>query len=199
MTTAEDYFSDGESFFKIGQFDKAIECLNKAIEQGKDDVAVYVLRGTLRSILRLHEEAIEDYNKVISSNTCTYDDILLAYTNRGHAKHLLKQNKEAIADYDEAMRINPNYAMAYNGRGNVKLDLGQTQDAIKDFNEAIERSQKNEKTMMYRHLMYGCRGRVKSDLGQYEEALEDLDIAINLNPYFFGLYVNRGCVKIDFI
>jgi len=132
--TAEEWKERGVSFSISGEYEKAIECFDKAIELNPNLTKAYINRGNAYYYLEQYEKAIEDYSKAIEIDP----DYARAYNNRGNAYRHLKQYERAIEDYNKAIEIDPDYAWTYNSRGLAYYNLEQYEKAIEDYNRAIE-------------------------------------------------------------
>jgi tetratricopeptide (TPR) repeat protein len=110
--TAFEWTKKGISFAMNGEYQKAIECYDKAIELDPNLAEAYNNRGVAYRALRLYESAIEDCNKAIELDP----NLAEAYNNRGLAYCALNQYEKAIEDFNKAIELNPNYAIAYNNR-----------------------------------------------------------------------------------
>ncbi|RLG44327.1 MAG: hypothetical protein DRN81_04785 [Thermoproteota archaeon] len=177
----------GFSFCNLGQYEKAINDFNKAIEIDPSDAVAYTNRGTAYDNLGQYDKAIDDYNKAIEINS-RYAE---AYNNRGNVYHKLGQYNKAIQDYNKAIEINPNYAKAYNNRGTAYADLNQYQQAMENYNKAIKLNPNYAEAYYNRGITYHY------DLGQYDKALKDYNKAIEINPDFVNAYYNRGNIYYD--
>ena len=123
----------GTAYFKLGQYQRAIEDYNKAITLKTDFADAYDNRGTAYDRLGQFQRAIEDYNKAITLKT----DFAYAYYNRGTAYDRLGQYQRAIEDYNKAITLKPDFAYAYYDRGTAYDKLGQHQRAVDDFSQTI--------------------------------------------------------------
>ena len=178
--TAEEWDAKGISFAKSGEYQKAIECFDKAIDLNPNFAEAYCNRGVTYCHLKQYERAIEDYAKAIELNP----NLAEPYCNRGNAYFYLKQYERAIEDYDKAIELNPSYALAYSNRGFTYCCLKQYERAIEDCDKAIELDSNLAGA-------YTNRGNAYKDLGQYERAIEDYDKAIELDPNDAEAYDNR--------
>ena len=171
----------GHDYGNLGQYQQAIEDLNKTISLKPDYADAYNSRGNAYGNLGQYRQAIEDYNKAIGLKP----DYADAYNSRGTAYAKLGQYRQAIEDYNKAIGLKPDYADAYNNRGNAYLERGNYQQAIENYNKAIEINPK----VAY---AYCNRGIAYADLGNYKQAIEDYNKAIEINPKDADTYHNKG-------
>lgn len=130
---------DAEAFFKEGE---------KFMRQGR------------------HEEALEQYNKVIEADP----DFTNAYLRRGFVNNVLKHYEDAVHDYDKVIEKHPTHVFAYVSRGSAKNKLENYQEAMTDFNKALELDPENQEA-------YNNRGWSKVGLGDKEGACKDWNIS----------------------
>ena len=190
ITEGSDNDFAARAWFSVGYLlkDKDLEsCVSAndaAIRLNPDFAEAYVNRGSAKSELNRHEDAIADHNEAIRLKP----DFADAYTGRGVAKDLLGRPEDAIADYDAAIRLKPDLDVTYFNRGISKSKLNQPEDAIADYDTAIHLNPDYVEA-------YVNRGISKSTLNRHEDAIADYDTAIHLNPDFAEAYVNRGSAK----
>jgi PGF-CTERM protein len=94
-TTAEEWNEQGFRFLESGDYEKAIECFDKAIELNPNYTDAYLNRGLAYLYLEQNERAIEDFEKVIELNPC-YDQACRALK---FALSELKPENGASEDY----------------------------------------------------------------------------------------------------
>jgi len=171
----------GNTYQKLGQFQRSIEEYNEAIRITPNYADYYYDRGTAYGKLIQYQQAIEDYNKAISLK----QDYAKAYNNRGEAYNYLGHYQQAIEDLNKAISLEPDYDLAYYNRGIAHDNLGQYQKAIENFNEAILLNPNYADT-------YNNRGNVYNKFGQYQRAIDDFNKAVHLQPNNAEAYNNRG-------
>lgn len=215
--TAWDYWRQGERYYKLQQYDEAIQSLSKAIREQSNTAQFYNSRGNVYEGLGDYKNAISDYDKAIELNP----EYSIAYRNRGRIYKILDNYKKAMSDYDKAIELNPeysaafnsrgiicyewkdydraianynkaleftpNYCAAFNNRGNVYDKLGDYEKALSDYNKAIEIDSEYS-------YAYNNRGRIYDKLGDYEKAVSDYNKAIEINSEYSYAYNNRGLV-----
>lgn len=216
---AKAYYSRGDAYKNLGQYQRAIKDYNKAIRLKPDDLG-YVQRGSVYLELKQFQRAIEDFNEALRLKP---DDALL-YSIRGNIYSRLSQYQFAIRDFSKGIRLKPDDADAYSGRGTAYADLGQYQRAIDDYNEAI-RLKPDHNAFYYSDragayealgdhqkaiddyskaielapndaLAYGCRGDVYAAMHNYELAIQDFNTALDKNPSY-AIYMDRGTVYLN--
>ncbi len=122
-----------------GKTDDAIEKWSSIanISEGIDnDIAAgaFFARGTIKTNLGRHEEAMSDANEAIRLRP----NYVEAYLLRGLSKTNLGRHEEAIPDLNEAIRLRPNYAEAYFTRGLIKGSLRKEEEAQVDYQMALK-------------------------------------------------------------
>ena len=180
------YNNRGNAYYRLNQYEKAIEDFNMAIEFNPKYAKAYRNRGNVHFKLNQYEKAIEDYKKAMGLNP----NLAEAYNNRGLAYHKLNQYEEAIKDYKKAIELDPRGANAYYNRGNAYRGLNQYEEAIKDYKKAIELDPRDANA-------YYNRGNAYRDLNKHEEAIEDYNKAIELSPNLAQPYANRGITRLQ--
>jgi tetratricopeptide (TPR) repeat protein len=70
-TTAEEWNEQGFRFLESGDYEKAIECFDKAIGLNPNYTDAYLNRGLAYWYLKQNERAIEDFEKVLELNPCS--------------------------------------------------------------------------------------------------------------------------------
>ncbi len=181
-----DLTNKGVDYIDVGEYEKAIEYFDKAIELNPNYPTAFYSRGIAYMNLGQYERAIEEFNEAITHDP----NYVVAYYNRGVAYAFLNQYERAIEDYNKALELNPNYETldpiyeAYYNRGVAYAFLKQYERAIEDFNKAIELNPNYA-------IAYYSRGIAYMNLSQYERAIEDHNKAITLDPNYEAYY-NRG-------
>lgn len=181
--TAWDYWRQGERYYKLQQYDEAMQSLSKAIREQSNTAQFYNSRGNIYDKLGDYENAILDYDKAIELNP----DYSIAYRNRGRIYKILDNYKKAMSDYDKAIELNPEYSAAFNSRGIIYYEWKDYDRAIANYNKALEF------TPNY-CAAFNNRGNVYYELGDYEKAMSDYNKAIELNSEYSYAYNNRGLI-----
>ena len=161
------------AFRNIGEIDRAIADLYRAVELRPIFPEALSARAGLRSAKGDLTRALQDYDLAIRQQP-TFED---AIHNRGTVRAALKDYDRAIADYDLAIKLAPRDPFPYSSRGNAWFNKGEVQRALQDYTRAL--------VLKPDHLpaLYN-RGRVYATLGAYERALADFTAALAVKEDF---------------
>jgi tetratricopeptide (TPR) repeat protein len=150
-----------------GNYNKALEDLDKAIKFDERNLLAYFVRAFTRTKMvevieqiRLKEQqsgilidnlkettgskgqvSIESYNDAISDYTVVLymnPDFIFGYYNRGNTYAKSERYHSAIDEYSKAISLDPDFAEAYYNRGLVKILLNETEEAAKDLSRSGE-------------------------------------------------------------
>lgn len=140
---AEAYYQRGSCYQQTGNFRGSLKDINKAIELAPDKKDYHLLRGIAKLELELYEDAIHDFDTVLSVNKengeayfykayCEFQEGV-SDNFKHHKQHL----HDAYDDYTHALKLNPELEIAYFNRGEIQMELGHYIDAIADFKKAL--------------------------------------------------------------
>lgn len=135
MKIKKDYLSHnylGQVYYKMKNYDEAINNFNISIKLNNNVHVTYVNRGSVFEDLEEFEKAIEDYKKAIDINPKAYQ----AYNNIGNIYTKIGKFDESIKNLQIATLSNE-FLPFYN-LGCLFNRLNKNEEAIKSFNKSIE-------------------------------------------------------------
>jgi tetratricopeptide (TPR) repeat protein len=100
----DESFAKAKKDYDQGDFPRALEAYNKALEINPQFAEALCGRGNTKRALGAYEEALDDYNESIRLKP-NYAE---AYWGRGHARFSLGDPKGAVSDHEEAIRLKTN-------------------------------------------------------------------------------------------
>ena len=115
-----------------GNYQAAIQDLNKAINLNPSLSEAYLSRGVAYSQLGRRIAAIADFNQAIKINPKNAK----AYYYRGDEYLQLRDQGKALQDFNQAIKINPSNPKSYFNRGVVYYLLGNRNQAMENFQQA---------------------------------------------------------------
>jgi tetratricopeptide (TPR) repeat protein len=161
LRTAEQYYDLAYDLEEKGEYKKAIEFLNKAIEKKPKFRAALLNRGADKSTLKDYKGAIKDYERIIafdSNNT-------LVLMNIGNNYKRLNQYEKAIEYYTSAL----------NTKGAIKSD-----SIYLELNIYNEWDKDSDYYMRKYEIQYE-RGVSYAKNNQHDLAIKDLENVIKYN------------------
>lgn len=178
---SSDYLRLGNVRFDQGDYLKAIEYYEKALELEPHYVDAWVNIGGALGNLGQHDEAIKAYNKAIEIKP----NIAEAWFNKGNSLCDLEQYDKAIEAYNKAIDIKPDFAYAWHNKGSALEKDGQYEKALDAYNKAININPNFAEPWIN-------KGVILSKLNRHKEALDVFNKAIEIEPEYAEAWFNKG-------
>lgn len=185
--TAGDFWELGVYKTQGGDYQKAIEYFNQAIELKKNFAVAYTDRCLAYLQLQDYHQAITDCTQAINFAP----DNSEAYLNRGVALYREGDYPAAIVNHNRAIALKPHDFRAYYNRGLALAGNGKDSEAILDFNLALTQIPQINRLLLAD--IYNDRGLTHFLLKDLQAAMLDFNLAIRLNANDYRAYFNRGC------
>ncbi|MEG5174813.1 tetratricopeptide repeat protein [Microcoleus sp. B3-D7] len=180
---AKDWVEKGRCLNRLKRHEKALECLDKAIEKDSYDARAWRIRGDVLDGLERYEEALVSYDRALELDPNDKWD----WVRRGDVLNSLKRYEEALASFDRALELDTNDQLVWFLRGLLLDDLERYEEALASFDGALELDTNDQSAWRW-------RGNVLKNLKRYEEALVSYDRALELDANDQWAWVNRGNV-----
>ena len=188
----------GVAYQLAGQYKKALNDLNKAIELKPDmkDKSEYdwviANRGEVYCRMKRYSEAIEDFSCAIKLSP----KYAWAISGRGEAYSSIERYKEALIDFNCAIGLKPSYKWTFVARGRTYRSMECYEEALTNFNRAIELDPEYTWAIANRGYTYQLMERYEEALTEFNQAIEidsEYTWAINQRAEIYrlmGLYKN---------
>lgn len=177
------YFCAGY-YYETEDFAKSIEYCDLAHISESKSIKTLLLRGSAKSKLGLHHQAIYDFNLAIEQDPRHS----VAFYHRATAYYHSNNIDKAITDYSINLLINEN-SDAYRNRGLLYWQKNDPVNALLDLKSAKEFRPSDEGI---RCLLAICLQRVHN----YDESIDEFKSAIQINPFMIEAYIGRGNVHV---
>ncbi|MBD1827273.1 tetratricopeptide repeat protein [Microcoleus sp. FACHB-61] len=216
----DDWLINGLCLISLERYDKALECLGKAIaiEPNYAYARFWDILGNSYYNLNRYEEALKSYERAIELDSNHSREW---WAKRGYILHNLERYDEALISCDMSLELDANCQPVLALRGIVLNNLKRYEEALESFDRAIEIDANNQWVWCSRGIVlnnlkryeealasldqaieldandpwaWTRRGDVLDNLERYEEALESYDMAIKLDPNFQPVWALRGIV-----
>jgi tetratricopeptide (TPR) repeat protein len=156
-----------DNLCEMGQTERAMKVLNKAIEIDPGSLQAHRLRGMLRHGKNGDERAaIADFNIVCGAPTYEHYGDTLGY--RAAAYKQIKDYGHALADYTTLIKLSPRDDNLRRQRAGVYELMGNYQKAVEDYTAAIDLAQTESAPS------YAARAQCYEKLGKKDLARKDL-------------------------
>lgn len=186
--TGEDYYQDGLTYYKESDYNKAVECFQKAVENDSDNISYSVYLGM--SLLETGDYAgavttFESVTAVTNSNRDAYRGLGIAYLNNG-------MTDKAIAAFSKVIELSRKYdgirldAMKY--LASCYFTTEEYNSALELYTEIINNTDSKDTDELYQ--LYYLRGTTYIKLNDENNAALDYEKSIKLNGEDYNLCSN---------
>jgi len=181
---------EAKKFLDKGQWSKAIEQLDSAIEKQGENAEAYNYKAYALKEQGNLEGALALYTTAIELNSAVVDTMCLGLAGRAFVYEAMGERDKAIDDFTKYISFNPHSDYAYNMRGSyrlakrlpgLKLKNADLMAIMDDFHKAIEINENNY------HAVANL-GHCLFDHQRYKEAIVEYTRALSLKDDYW--YVN---------
>ena len=172
--------------FRSGDYERAIESAESAVDFGKKSVDLFLLLGVCYLELERTGAAINILNRAVKGNKSNAE----AYFARGVAFEAKDRTADACNDYLKAAELAPSKIEYRTSVADALMELGRFTEAIAEFDFVI-----GEKRIDADSL--SARGYCYEQMGQLAEAFQDYGKAVSINPDDWHHYFDRGRMHLD--
>ena len=169
---AEAYLMLGLNFRDEGEFTRAVNSYQTAVELDPELVDAWIMLGDLYANNN-EKSAISFYDNALTVEPENISAL--------HSKAFYLQNNdrlvEAIAEYDKIKQINKTYKDAYLNSGILYMEMDSVDRAFEEFNIMVGVAPES-------HLAYYYRGFAHEAMGEIEKAKNDYTSSLNLKKGF---------------
>lgn len=168
-------------YHELGDLDKAVETLEKALSLGLENETILSKLGVYLQEMGKFERSAE----VLELAVARFSYYVEAYNYLGVSYWRLGQFDKAIETLEKLLMYDPSYASAYNNLGSVYLSQKRYDSAKKHFEKALEYDPRLPGP-------YNGLGVIHVQQGMDEEAIENWKKAVELGSEQFDALYNLG-------
>ena len=154
------------------QFGKAVDCLDRALEQRPDTVEWIRSRGNVLQILARHEEALRDFRSILARTPSDAP----AWQKLAHSLRSLGRSEEAETAFLKALEFDPGSVDSMADLGNLYRDSGRHPEAVEWLSKAVGRAPSDSG-------LQAMLGAALLAAGDALDGRHSLERAFQLNPY----------------
>jgi len=157
------------TYFKAGEDQKALECINKAIEI-EPAASSYRLRAEIELDMHNFAGALEDAQKAKKAEPTVAENFRMV----GRVYVALGKLPDAIKELDTAVKFAPDDHVIRRSRAHLLEQTGQFGKAIVDYTTAIKTIQRQNRASLYE-----ARGKCYMKTKEYQLAVDDFTSALS--------------------
>jgi tetratricopeptide (TPR) repeat protein len=177
---AWEWSNKGTSLGRLGRFEEALLCLDKALELDSKYSAAWINKGHSLNNLSRFEEALQCLDNALELDPNNAP----VWINKGYSLNNLGRFEEAVLCLDKALELDRSNASASINKAVSLNNLGCFEEALRCFDKVLELDPSNALALIN-------KGVSLNNLGCFEEALRCLDRALELDPSA-AAWLNKG-------
>ncbi len=180
-TNSRAYMGLGVQFLNQGDYGKAQEMFEKAVQFGPREADAYALRGYLRSRFNRNDEALSDFAMAIRLDPRTP----YTYAYRGDLYNRTGELEKALSDFHRAIALLPYYGDAYFGLALAYLGKEEVVNATEACAKLVEIDGRDRRG-------YDCLGTLLIEQNRFPEAVKVYEQATARIPEDSELWRDLG-------
>ncbi|MEO8326015.1 MAG: serine/threonine-protein kinase, partial [Nitrospirota bacterium] len=162
-----EWSNKGNSLTRLGHFEEAIGCFEKAIEFDSQDAFVWTNMGVAYSRKGNFNEALRCFNQALNLNPREAG----AWNNKGLCLNDLNCLDEAIGCFDRALQLASHHPGFWCNKGESLRNLNQLDDSIQCFDQALALDPRNA-------MAWSGKGISLTYSARFNEAIECFNQAL---------------------
>lgn len=179
-----------DAYIAHGDFERAFECFNQAIEKTPGFSVLYTSLGDCYRKAGRLEDAIAEYKMAIWIDPLCYS----SYSGLVQAYEELGDYDNAIAHYNKYIAIQPNNAVLHSNIANLYFMKGEVELAISHYQSAISINPKQDWTSIVAQTL----GYVQQNVIKNTDcAIANYQLANVLTPKEIDVYISLGSAFYD--
>ncbi len=153
-------------------YEKAIEHLNRSIEENLNNSGEWAIKATLFREQGRYEAAIAALNNA----TKIMPEYVMAWEMMGEILSSdLGRYEESIEAYDRALQLDPTNARAWTGKGHALRSLGRNREAVLAYDRALEIDPDRAAAWLGKGAALRNQERYNESVQAYDEALRAIE------------------------
>jgi len=155
----EAWVHKGAALERLGKFDQAQDCLEKALKLNPDSHQALAALASLNRHRGKPGKALQMANRALELSP----GYPVGWTNKGNALADLHREDEALEAFDNAVRLDPGYEKAWYNKGVLLLGQGRFKEALGCFDEVLDIAPDDERALMARETCYQGMGAARTE------------------------------------
>ncbi|XP_053523619.1 tetratricopeptide repeat protein 16 [Artibeus jamaicensis] len=201
---AQKSHQDARTLAVQGKLQRALQCIDCAIENNPLDPSLFLFRGTMYRRLQDFDAALEDLLKALDMMKPHQEDmvqqaqrqLLLAYNDFAVHCYLQGAYQESVLLLNKALKGEQQEKGLYVNRGDCFFQLGNLTFAEADYRQALALSPQDEDTNLRMGLLQEKMGFCEQKRRQFQKAENHFSMAIQHSPQRAQYYLHRARIRL---
>lgn len=156
----------GDAYYQLGQFEKALPYIEKAIAQRPQESQLYNFIGMIYMKQGQEANAVSNYERAMSLNSAYVDP----YTNMSFMYITAKKFPEAIKVLERAIKLFPDNVSLMTNMGFSQISIGNGRQGLDYWKKAFNLNQSNVGLAYNIGNEYERQGNLNEAIGWYKQA-----------------------------
>lgn len=178
ISESDEWCLRGDALSRIGKYEEAIECYEKALDIDPEYKNAWVEKGRTLDILEKAEDAIKCFEKALELDPNDPN----VWINKMNALNILENEEKSLECHRRVLEIDDDFYEKYFAQQEKLEDEVQT---VEWYNKAFKFEPNDLNGLI-------CKGLELGVLGKYEEAIECYEKVLGKNPDYKEALVNKG-------
>ncbi|PHH67529.1 hypothetical protein CDD80_766 [Ophiocordyceps camponoti-rufipedis] len=172
-------------------YEEARLAFEKALELGglgEHEALAYNLRGTMRTLLGNHADAVKDFDRSIELDP----GMIQSYIKRASISLELGDTAKADAEFSKAIEQNSSDPDVYYHRAQANFIKGDLSEAQKDYQKSIDL----DKDFIFSHIQLGVTqykmGSIASSMATFRRCMKNFPKTSDVYNYYGELLLDQG-------
>lgn len=178
----ETYYELGRNNYERGEYDKAIENLDKSLELNPEYKWSFNQKGLCYNQMKEYDKAVECFTQAIKINP----GIQCFYYNRSISYIEKKQYGPALFDLNKTIQLDPKFYQAYYNIGRVYLKKNDYEKALINLSRCLELKPDYTEAINLKSVCY-------NKLKKFNKSIEMLNKSLRIDPESSSTLYDYAC------
>lgn len=174
---AIEYLNQSKYFFGAGNYEEALNYVNKGIDADKMNIEMHLFKGIIYASMDAYDEAIKSLNDALKINKKCAE----AYFHLGNIYLMMEQRALGVENYNKAISLGFDDPQLYYNLGLMYEEEGKYDLAIRNYTKVILKDPLRSDARVRKATIYISSSK-------YPEALETLNELILADPDLYDGY-----------
>lgn len=196
--SAREYFKFAKFSYESSDYPKALDFINRAIQEDPTYVSGFLLRAKIYYELNEFDEVIDDVSKAFELDKNAEKSMAEFHLLRARAYYNMGNYQYALNDVNISLRLKQDDDEAHFLKAMLQADKKIYFEALDELDDAIKINSQNPEYFYQRAVISNIHFHPLPQTATYKKVLADIDKSIELNPLDYRPYqLKCDMLKLD--